>query len=101
LSRCTPASIAWPATRYVRLASVPPAWPWDNIPEQAFFPGGRMDLFLQAPHIHCQAGGTDANRTYLVAGQAIEAGVHLLKQIGAEFEITFQCFACQCHPAAR
>ena len=73
----------------------------EDLPEQRLLPGLWLDVFLQGAHIQGQVSRADADRTDRIAGQAVEAGVHLLDQVGAEFQFAFQPFARQRHPAAR
>ena len=58
-------------------------------------------LLLINSHIDGKVGGVDSHRADVVTGQAVEAGVHLLDQVVADFQVTFQTLSRQRYPAAR
>jgi hypothetical protein len=51
------------------------------------------------PHLDRQVRRADAYRAGRIAGHAIEAGVHLLDQVGTEFQLAFQTLAGQRYPS--
>ena len=64
------------------------------------FQGASAHLLLDVSHRQGKARRGVADGTGLVTGQAAKAGVHLLEQVGAQFELSLQALSRQGDPAA-
>ena len=73
----------------------------NNILKKPVFPRGWMKLLLHRAHVQRQVGRMNPDGTSFVAGHAGKAAVHLLDQVGADFEFSLQSLPGQSHPPAR
>ena len=64
--------------------SLHPAGSGNYSAKQRVLPAGRADLFLHVTHLERQVSRADANRANVIAGQTIQAGIHLFGQVGGQ-----------------